>query len=85
VRIGIIERCIAIAISTRNRTWHSKTYEEQVVRPIAALRSLLEGKVASGRHHNKDDKDQALQLLRICLQGKQIPLQEQAVLLNTLE
>lgn len=81
----VIERCIAIAISTKNRTWHSKMYEEQVVQPIAELRSLLEARETSGHQYKKGNRNQAIQLLRTCLEGKQIPLQEQVELLSTIE
>lgn len=74
----LIVRCLAAAVSTRNRNWNEQAYRQGVIEPyrrLEAMQSRLDG---SGECPSLEEMKEALRLLAQIMRTKQVPESEQA-------
>lgn len=81
-RLPFISRCMGLAVATRNLCFDDEAYEEGVVKPYQKLQAMQ--LAAEGREETREEKQQALALLKQIFETKQVPAQEQAHKLHRL-
>ncbi|WP_018887682.1 ACP S-malonyltransferase [Paenibacillus massiliensis] len=74
----MIQKCIAAAVSTRNRNWSESEYQEGVVRPYREVKELFFHLKDSGGEANEQQVQQARRMLESVLATKKVPREEQA-------
>ncbi len=73
----LIVRCLAAAVSTRNRNWDEQQYRQGVVEPYRQLEAIQERLDKSGDTPSLDEMKQAIELLARMMRTKQVPHSEQ--------
>ncbi|WP_157685494.1 ACP S-malonyltransferase [Paenibacillus donghaensis] len=81
---SLVERCLAIAICTRNRNWSEGEYRLGVVEPYRQVK-LMQDKIESeNRQPAYDEMVQAIQMLKSVFVTKKAPIDEQTERLQQL-
>lgn len=79
-----ISRCIAIAVSTKNRNWDENMYQKGVVESYRKLVALKEELIKESTQPTEEHIEEALHLLKQILDTKLLPDNEQKDRLNKL-
>lgn len=74
----VIERCLAIAVCTRNRNWIDEEYKAGVVEPYRQIKLLQEEIESENRKPSYDDMAFALRMLKLIFASKKVPQVERA-------
>lgn len=75
---NLVTKCLAIAVSTKNRNWDDAEYEQGVIVPYAKIREIHDQVEKEDRKPTHDEMKQALTLLTTILTTKKLPPDEKA-------
>ncbi|MFC3791595.1 ACP S-malonyltransferase [Paenibacillus sp. GCM10012307] len=73
----IITRSLAVAVATPNRNWDNEEYQEKVVKSYRKIQGIQDSLEESGAKPTLEQMREALDLLKIILDTKQVPEEEQ--------
>ncbi len=76
-RMKVIEKCIAIAVCTRNSNWDNNEYNKGVVMPYKRIQEMLVSLEKEGKVPTLKQMNDALEMLRTVFITKRTPLNEQ--------
>ena len=76
-RIKVIEKCIAIAVCTKNSNWDNEEYQNGVVIPYRRIQEMLLLLEKEGKEPSLEQMQEALEMLRSVFNTKRTPIDEQ--------
>ncbi len=82
--LTVIERCLAIAVCTRNRNWNNEEYRKGVVEPYKQVKQMQEVIESENRMPAEEEIREALRMLTSVFNTKQVPIEEQTERFNML-
>jgi [acyl-carrier-protein] S-malonyltransferase len=74
---NVVTKCLAIATATPNRNFNSDEYQKGVVEPYQRILSMQKELEEKAKDPGVDQMREALKMLRLVFQTKQVPLAEQ--------
>lgn len=82
--LDIMTRCIAEAVSTKNRNWDNNEYEEGVIKPYNKLKEMKDMLSKQGVDPDIEQVKESVALLKKIFNTKMIPVDEQKERLDQL-
>ena len=82
--LGLIGKCLGVAVSTKNRNHDNDVYEREVVKPYMRVAALYEQWETGGKSPTVNQVEDALKTLRSILLAKKVPEQEQQLRFNKI-
>ncbi|QNU68463.1 ACP S-malonyltransferase [Ruminiclostridium herbifermentans] len=76
-KIKLIEKCIAIAVCTKNSNWDNDEYQNGVVIPYRRIQEMLLYLEKEGKEPTLEQMQDALEMLKSVLNTKRTPISEQ--------
>jgi [acyl-carrier-protein] S-malonyltransferase len=75
--LNVINRCLAIAVCTRNQNWNNEEYQRYVIEPYRKIQALQLDLKSGKQEIAVEDALQALEMLRLVFKTKRTPVSEQ--------
>ncbi len=73
----IVTRCLAVAVATPNQNWDNEEYQEKVSKSYKQIQSIQDRLDEAGAKPTLEEMKQALDLLKVILHTKKVPMDEQ--------
>jgi len=81
---SFLERCMAIAVCTRNTNWDNDEYQRGVIEPYKKIQQMQDELDQNGLQPTKEQMIQALEMLRSVFITKRTPIDEQIERFNQI-
>ncbi|WP_340147241.1 ACP S-malonyltransferase [Ruminiclostridium josui] len=76
-KTNVVDRCLAIAVCTRNYNWNDEEYTAGVINPYRQIKSMREKIESENREPTYDEMISALNMLKSVFKTKKVPEIEQ--------
>lgn len=80
--LGIISKCLAIAVSTKNNNWDKQQYIDGVIKPYEKIQKMYKELKESNRTPSEAQIREAIEMLQNVFLVKKTPLDEQVYRFN---
>nr|WP_154958153.1 ACP S-malonyltransferase [Paenibacillus xylanexedens] len=74
---NLIGKCMAAAVSTRNRNWNNEEYEQGVIIPYKKMQAMQEALEQAGALPSKEQMKESVEWLKCIMDTKGVPIKEQ--------
>lgn len=73
----VVTRCLAVGVATPNQNWNNEEYQNKVVVPYRKIQNIQDELEETGGKPTLAQMREALDLLKVILETKKVPLEEQ--------